>query len=163
MSSVVVAISGVIENKTQMLVDPMEAFRRIDMDNLNSVAVKKLGLKINRPDNLNVRNGTEAQKANDIPNGATNRRGVKFPNWYHQRLQERHSSDRIDHVGPAPVISIAKQKTSRSNDNSRSMVNGTLVKTENLVRIQVYLIFIHSWYFNKYMTSVVFCMHYKLS
>jgi hypothetical protein len=135
MSSVVVAISGVIETKTQMLVDPMEAFRRIDMENLNSVAVKKLGLKMNGPDNLNSSMGHQARRASEIPNGLMNRRGSRFPNWEDQKLQERNSADRIDHVGPAPVISIAKQPSCSRNNNeaSRPTTNGTAKKNEHLV------------------------------
>ena len=135
MSSVVVAISGVIETKTQMLVDPMEAFRRIDMENLNSVAVKKLGLKMNGPDNLNSSMGHQTRRASEIPNGLMNRRGSRFPNWEDQRLQERNSADRIDHVGPAPVISIAKQPSCsrNSNESSKPSTNGTIKKNDHLV------------------------------
>ena len=135
MSSVVVAISGVIETKTQMLVDPMEAFRRIDMENLNSVAVKKLGLKMNGPDNLNSSMGHQARRASEIPNGIMNRRGSRFPNWEDQKLQERNSADRIEHVGPAPVISIPKQPcSSRNSESSKaSSCNGTTKKNDSLV------------------------------
>ena len=134
MSSVVVAISGVIETKTQMLVDPMEAFRRIDMENLNSVAVKKLGLKMNGPDNLNASMGHQARRASEIPNGVMNRRGSRFPTWEDQKPQERSSADRIDHVGPAPVISIPKQPcSSRNNDSIKSTSNGTAKKNGHLV------------------------------
>ena len=136
MSSVVVAISGVIETKTQMLVDPMEAFRRIDMENLNSVAVKKLGLKMNGPDNLNSSMG-QARRASEIPNGLMNRRGSRFPNWDDQKLQERNSADRIDHVGPAPVISIAKQPScsKNSNESSKPSTNGSVKKNDHLVSV----------------------------
>ncbi len=135
MSSVVVAISGVIETKTQMLVDPMEAFRRIDMENLNSVAVKKLGLKMNGPDNLNSSMGHQARRASEIPgNGMMNRRGSRFPNWEDQKLHERNSADRIEHVGPAPVISIPRQpSSSRNNEPSKPTSNGTVKKSDNLV------------------------------
>lgn len=138
MSSVVVAISGVIETKTQMLVDPMEAFRRIDMENLNSVAVKKLGLKMNGADNLNSSMGHQARRASEVPNGMMNRRGSRLPYREEQRLQERSSADRIEHVGPAPVISVPKQQSSsRNSEPSKATSNGTAIpkKTDSLVRI----------------------------
>lgn len=134
MSSVVVAISGVIETKTQMLVDPMEAFRRIDMENLNSVAVKKLGLKMNGADNLNSSMGHMNRRASEIPNGIMNRRNSRYPNWEDQKFQERNSADRIDHVGPAPVISIPKQpSSSRNNEACKLTSNGTTKKSDHLV------------------------------
>jgi hypothetical protein len=134
MSSVVVAISGVIETKTQMLVDPMEAFRRIDMENLNSVAVKKLGLKMNGSNSLNSSMGHQARRASEIPNGVMNRRGSRFPIWEDQKFQERNSVDRIDHVGPAPVISIPKQpSSSRHSESSKESSNGTARKNDHLV------------------------------
>ena len=112
----------------------MEAFRRIDMENLNSVAVKKLGLKMNGPDNLNASMGHQARRASEIPNGVMNRRGSRFPTWEDQKPQERSSADRIDHVGPAPVISIPKQPcSSRNNDSIKSTSNGTAKKNGHLV------------------------------
>lgn len=130
MSSVVVAISGVIEAKTQMLVDPMDAFRRIDMENLNSVAVKKLGLKMNGADGP-----TMPRRASEIPNGVMHRRGSRFPQWEDQKMQERNSADRIEHVGPAPVINVPRQPcaTSRNGDPSSAMSNDAARKNDNLV------------------------------
>lgn len=137
MSSVVVAISGVIESKTQMLVDPMEAFRRIDMENLNSVAVKKLGLKMNGNEGRTSSNA-QMRRASEVPNGHTNRRNSRFPNWEEGKLQERNSADRIEHVGPAPVISIARQQTTLRNSEYNSCGNVPR-KNENLVSIVQYL------------------------
>lgn len=48
MSGVIVAISGVIEEKTKKLDigDPMDAIRNLRIENLNSKAMKKLGYKV---------------------------------------------------------------------------------------------------------------------
>ena len=46
MSSVIVSIGAVIEDKTKKLDDPMEAIRNLRIENLNSKAMKKLGYKM---------------------------------------------------------------------------------------------------------------------
>jgi len=48
MSGVIVALSGVIEEKTKKLDigDPMDAIRNLRIENLNSKAMKKLGYKV---------------------------------------------------------------------------------------------------------------------
>ena len=147
MSSVVVAISGVIESKTQMLVDPMEAFRRIDMENLNSVAVKKLGLKMNGA-NGRATSNAQTGRLSEVPNGHINRRNSRFTNWEEGRLQERKSTDRIEHVGPAPIISIAARQPNTSRNSEGNSSSSPPRKLEQLVSVSFleYIDFLTKWW-----------------
>lgn len=73
MSGVIVAISGVIEEKTKKLDigDPMDAIRNLRIENLNSKAMKKLGYKVDE----NIRMPPKMMKSSVN----TQRRGTIVP------------------------------------------------------------------------------------
>lgn len=102
MSGVIVSISGVIEEKTKNIgmPDPLETLRAIQVGNLNSKAMKKLGYKMGpSPSNEEMRQR--------IPPKAISSNTRAFENQLDHRCQSAH---KMDFQGPTPIL--------RSNKNN---------------------------------------------
>ena len=104
MSGVIVSISGVIEEKTKNMVmpDPLETLKAIQVGNLNSKAMKKLGYKMGpTPSNDDVRQRIPPRMNSSIA------RGLDAPS----NLDRRQSADNMDFQGPTPILHLNKNST----------------------------------------------------
>lgn len=98
MSGVIVAISGVIEEKTKNIgmPDPLETLRAIQVGNLNSKAMKKLGYKMGpSPSNEEMRQR--------IPPRAISTNTRAFDNQLDHRCE---SANNMDFKGPTPILHL---------------------------------------------------------
>lgn len=98
MSGVIVAISGVIEEKTKNIgmPDPLETLRAIQVGNLNSKAMKKLGYKMGpSPSNEEMRQR--------IPARAISSNTRAFDNQLDHRCE---SANNMDFKGPTPILHL---------------------------------------------------------
>jgi len=101
MSGVIVSISGVIEEKTKNMVmpDPLETLKAIQVGNLNSKAMKKLGYKMGpTPSNEEMR-----QRIPPKMNSSTARGLDAVSN-----LDRSQSADNMDFQGPTPILHLNK-------------------------------------------------------
>ena len=104
MSGVIVSISGVIEEKTKNMVmpDPMETLKAIQVGNLNSKAMKKLGYKMGpTPSNDEMRQRIPPRINSSIA------RGLDAPS----NLDRSQSADNMDFQGPTPILHLNKNST----------------------------------------------------
>lgn len=108
MSGVIVSISGVIEEKTKNMVmpDPLETLKAIQVGNLNSKAMKKLGYKMGpTPSNEEIR-----QRIPPKMNSSTTR-GLDAGS----NLDRSQSADNMDFQGPTPILHLNKNSTQCSD------------------------------------------------
>lgn len=100
MSGVIVSISSVIEEKTKnMVVDPLEAFRNIRVENLNSRALKKLGYRM----------GTNGPRDNMGLSHDEIRPGG-YPPKLAVSIDRSKSSEKVEFHGPTPVLHLSREK-----------------------------------------------------
>ena len=104
MSGVIVSISGVIEEKTKNMVmpDPLETLKAMQMANLNSKAMRKLGYKMGpTPTNEDMRQ-RQRQKPPKI--NSPKPRGLEAS----CNLDRSQSADNMDFQGPTPILHLNK-------------------------------------------------------
>lgn len=112
MSGVIVSISGVIEEKTKNIgmPDPLETLRAIQVGNLNSKAMKKLGYSP-KTSNEEMRQRIPAKTIS-----SSNARGFD-PGC---QLDRSQSADNMDFQGPTPILHLNKSNTLCDGTNNAS-------------------------------------------
>ena len=110
MSGVIVSISGVIEEKTKNIgmPDPLETLKAIQVGNLNSKAMKKLGYRMGpTPSSEEMR-----QRVPPIMNSSTVRALDLGSN-----MDRSQSADNMDFQGPTPILHLNKNSTLCDSSN----------------------------------------------
>lgn len=110
MSGVIVSISGVIEEKTKNIgmPDPLETLKAIQVGNLNSKAMKKLGYKMGpTPSSEEMR-----QRVPPKMNSSTVRALDLGSN-----IDRSQSADNMDFQGPTPILHLNKNSTPCDGSN----------------------------------------------
>lgn len=139
MSSVIVSISAVIEDKTKKLDDPMEAIRNLRIENLNSKAMKKLGYKVD--ESYGINNGIMDEKrrgtivpADDppFPNGKISRQSRVLSSNYLNLIRNAACNNRSPSQNAHAMNTSAKNSHGNyHNNNNNSNYNNNKSGNKN--------------------------------